>query len=112
MAGWVSLLPKVVTVLDLALPAFTSSKDQKRSLDVHSGQIEELQSVAVQNAASIKDLAEQMRTTVQAVDRGAADLEQRLAHLERQRRLSGWLAGIAIVLAIIAIGMAGAALRA
>jgi hypothetical protein len=67
-----AVLPHVGTIVSAAAPVFT-----KKGADVQQ-QITELQAAASQNAANIKDLAEQLRTTVAALEQAASTAEVNL----------------------------------
>ena len=85
MPGWFLpavklILPHLGGIVAVAKPAFTK---RKGSLPEDEGgvvaqQIAELQAAASQNAAYIKDLAEQLRLTVSALEQGAAEAEKRM----------------------------------
>jgi hypothetical protein len=93
-----AVLPYVDTLVSVATPLLT-----KRKLDAGSTQTEllqqqisELQSAASQNAAHVKEVAEQLRTVVVALEQSAANLER--AH----RRLR--------ILCLVAIALAASSL--
>jgi hypothetical protein len=67
-----AVLPHVATIVSAAAPVFTMKGAAVEQ------QIAELQTAASQNAANIKELAEQLRTTVAALEQAAADAETRL----------------------------------
>jgi hypothetical protein len=94
-----AMLPHVGSIVAAAAPVFT----QKRAGEASAGQaaivqqqITELQQAASQNAAHVRELAEQLGQTVTALER-AAELAD-----ARMRR--------AIVLSLVAIGLSGVAL--
>jgi hypothetical protein len=85
MPGWFLpavklVLPHLGTIVAAAKPAFTKRKaavaDDENG--VVQQQIAELQAVASQNTTLIKDLAEQLRLTVTALEQGAAEAEKRM----------------------------------
>jgi hypothetical protein len=95
MAAWLipalkAVLPHVGTIVSAAAPVFT-----KKGADVQQ-QITELQTAASQNAANIKELAEQLRTTVAALEQAASTAETRL-------RRALWVAQVAAALSIVAL---------
>jgi len=106
MAGWLvpalkAVLPHVGTIIAAAGPVFT-----KRVVDPEAippallqQQIAELQTAASQNAVHIRELAEQLQTTVGALERSAAIAERRL-----QRVLV--VAGVAAAAAVLALAVA------
>src|SRR5262245_33449878 len=91
-----AVLPHVGTIVSAAAPVFT-----KKGADVQQ-QITELQAAASQNAANIKDLAEQLRTTVAALEQAALTAE---ANLRRALLLSRIATGIAVVALAAAIAL-------
>jgi hypothetical protein len=74
-----AILPHVGSIVDAAKPVFTRKKPETGS-DVQQ-QIAELQAAASQNAEYVKELAEQLQSTVSALEKSAevADLRLRRA---------------------------------
>jgi len=82
MAAWIvpalkAVLPHVGTIISATLPVFTrkapaASDDQIQLLQQ---QITELQLAASQNAAHVRELAEQLQQTVSALEQAAAGAE-------------------------------------
>jgi hypothetical protein len=128
-----TVLPLVADLVGKGLPHFTRRKDapDDRPEAVTQQQIAELQAAATQNAASLKVLAEQLQKTVVAVEGGAEALARQQAELREalqrweadalrreqaaqaqvdplRRELAGLrrLAGGALVVAVIALGVA------
>ena len=105
MAPWLIpalklVLPHVGTIVAAATPVFTRKKaGAADQLQVLQEQVGELQSAASQNAAHIKDLAEQLQATVTALEQAATLSESRV------RRLT-WLSAAALVLAAAALFIA------
>jgi hypothetical protein len=94
------ILPHVGNIVTAAKPAFTRKPaDPAEEGEVVQQQIAELQAAASQNAALIKELAEQLRITVAALEQGAVDTEKRL-------RRANTLAVIAALLSLVALGVA------
>ena len=96
-----AVLPHVGTILSAAAPVFT-----KKSADASANQnsmlqqqVTELQAAAARNDTHIKDLAMQMRTTLEALEQGAALAERRY-----QRLLTICLA--TTVVAVVSMGLA------
>jgi len=85
-----AVLPHVGTIVGAAVPVFT-----KKGADVQL-QITELQAAASQNAANIKELAEQLRTTVAALEQAASVAEARL-------RRTLWLCRISTAISVTAL---------
>ena len=76
MAAWLipalkAVLPHVGTIISAASPAFTRKKTDANQTLLLQEQIAELQSAASQNAAHIKRLAEQLQSTVAALEQAA-----------------------------------------
>ena len=84
MAAWLipalkAVLPHVGTIISAAVPAFTKKKtDAANQTHLLQQQIAELQSAASQNAAHIRELAEQLQNTVAALEHAALIAEARL----------------------------------
>lgn len=93
-----AVLPHVGTIVSLAAPAFTKKTVAENQNALQQKQIAELQAAATQNAASIKELAEQLQTTITALEEAAAVAQS------RHRRLLV-LCVIAIVLSVAALGL-------
>lgn len=82
MAAWFvpalkAVLPHVGTIISAALPVFTKKSPESGSgqASLLQQQITELQTAASQNAANIKELAEQLQSTVAALEKAAASAE-------------------------------------
>lgn len=111
MAAWLipavkAILPFVSEIVSAALPVFTTRKTEAPAQDpggVLQQQISELQSAASQNALHVKELAEQLQKTVAALEAGAAIAESRF-----RRQMA--LAGLALALALAALGVSLAAI--
>jgi hypothetical protein len=71
-----AILPHVGSIVDAAKPVFTRKKPETGS-DVQQ-QIAELQAAASQNAEYVKELAEQLQSTVAALEQSASVAESRL----------------------------------
>lgn len=111
MAAWLvpavqAILPLVGQIVSSALPVFTTRKPDAPVQDptgVLQQQITELQGAASQNAVHVKELAEQLQKTVAALEQAAALAESRFRRLKL-------VAAAAAVLALLASGLALAAL--
>jgi hypothetical protein len=107
MAAWLipavqAILPLVSQIVSSTLPVFTTRKPGAPAQDpagVLQQQITELQTAASQNAVHVKELAEQLQTTVTAIEGAAAVAEARF-----RRQMA--LAGAALALALAALGAA------
>lgn len=73
MADWIpilkTVLPYLTSVMTAAVPAFQARKDEEK--------IAELQAAALQNAHSMKVLAEQFQRALEAIEAGARANERR-----------------------------------
>jgi hypothetical protein len=102
MPAWLPILkaslPYISQVVSAALPHFTSKSSTAKPDDVVPKQIAELQAAATDNAKSIKDLAAQLGQTIEGID-AAAD------NLQRELRLIRRLAGAALIIALVALGI-------
>lgn len=96
-----AVLPHVGTIVSAAAPVFTRKvphNDADQTVILQE-QITELQTAASRNDAHIKELAEQIQTTVEAMQRGAS-----LAEKKYQRILALSLA--AMLLSLVSLGTA------
>ena len=94
------ILPHVGNIVAAAKPAFTrQAADPVEEGDVVQRQIAELQAAASQNATHVKELAEQLRLTVTALEQSAVETEKRL-------RRAYTLASVSAAVACAAMGVA------
>jgi hypothetical protein len=96
------ILPHVTDIVKAAKPAFTRLTGkplEEQGSDVVQRQIAELQAAASQNATHVKELAEQLRLTVTALEQAAATAEKRL------KRVYALAIG-AVLVSIAALGTA------
>lgn len=91
-----AVLPHLGTIVSVAVPAFTKKTAAENPNFLQQKQIAELQTAAAQNAANIKELAEQLQVTITALEQAAT------AAQSRYRRT--------LVLGVIAILLSAAAL--
>lgn len=91
-----AVLPHVGTILSAAAPVFTkkSADAAANQTSMLQQQITELQAAVAKNDTHIKDLAMQMRTTLEALEQGAALAER------RYHRLLTMCLGTAVVAAV------------
>jgi len=94
-------LPHIAAIISAAAPVFT-----RKNADAVANQtlllqqqITELQSAASQNAAHIKELAEQLQSTVAALEQAASIAEGKL-------RRALWFCAVSTGLSTIAVGIA------
>ena len=107
MAAWMLpalkvILPHVGTIINAAKPVF-SRKTAGVDKPVPAEQIAELQAAITQNADHIKALAEQLQKTV-------AVLEQQAEAVEARLKRAYIACGVAVLVSVIAAGIALAAL--
>lgn len=107
MSAWIPLLktalPYVVQVLSVAIPAFTSKAGDKITNEIIPEQIVELQSAAMQNAESVKILAEQLKGTIEGIDNAASKLQDELKLLRRQCYIATLIAVVSFLCAGYAV---------
>lgn len=110
MAAWIvpalkAVLPHVGSIVAAAAPVFTQKKTDEAAANqsaIVQQQISELQHAAAQNAAHVRELAEQLRETVTALEKAA---EQGEARLQRATLLSAIaLAMSAVCVAVLLFG--------
>lgn len=94
-----AVLPFLSPIIAATLPVFSSRKGDEAAATQASlvqQQIAELQTAALQNAAHVKELAEQLQNTVAVLDQGALIAESRF------RRTTA-LCIVAIAVSVVAI---------
>lgn len=106
MASWIipalkAVLPHVGTIISAARPIFTKSKTGGGPVGLSADapvqqQIAELQAVAAQNDANIRELAEQLQRAVTALEDAALDAESRARRMMRLCMASMILSVVAI----------------
>ena len=120
MAPWIipalkAVLPHVGTIIDTAKPIFTKKAPVAApepepaaggAAGVVQQQIAELQAAASQNAGNIRELAQQLQSTVAALEQAATLAEARL-----RRAVILGAASIAVALASLGIALAAFLLR-
>jgi uncharacterized protein YlxW (UPF0749 family) len=108
MAAWLipalkAVLPHVGTIVSAAVPVFTKKADPtaaNQSLLLQQ-QITELQAAASQNAVHVRELAEQLQSTVAALEQGATLAEARLRRALAFCAAATGVSSIALVLALL-----------
>lgn len=101
-----AILPFISPIIGATLPVFSSRKGDEAAAaqaGLVQQQITELQSATSQNAANIKELAEQLRNTVTALEQGATIAESRF-----KRTTVFCIAAMAV--SVIALGVSAIAL--
>jgi lipopolysaccharide biosynthesis regulator YciM len=104
MASWLlpalkAILPHVGMIVDAAKPVFTR-KQPESGTDVQQ-QIAELQAAASQNAEYVKELAEQLQSTVAALEQSASIAESRLRRATVSASISVAVSVAALLLALV-----------
>ncbi|PLC55603.1 hypothetical protein CR155_00660 [Pollutimonas nitritireducens] len=92
-------LPYITQIVSAAVPMFTTKPPGGKLEEVVPQQIRELQAAVSHNAEAVKGLALQLKETIEGVDKAAAQLQQQIMFLRR-------LAVGAVVVAMVAIGVA------
>ena len=110
MPSWVwpavkLILPHVAGIVAAAKPAFTKRPhgEPGDQGSVIQQQIGELQSAASNNASHIKELAEQLRLTITALEKGASETEARLKRAYAIATAALALSGAALAVAILVL---------
>ena len=95
-----AVLPHVATVISAATPVFTRRKTAAAASQTAllQEQVNELQAAVMSNAHNIKELAEQLQTTV-------ATLEQAASYGETKLRLALVFCGIGVVCSVVALAV-------
>lgn len=106
-AAWMSTLgaalPYIESIAKIALPVFRQRRSDKQAAESLQRQIEELQTAVTHNAEHVRALAQQLQTTITALEQAGAELA------EAQRRQQRWalaalgLGAVALVLALAAL---------
>jgi hypothetical protein len=104
MASWLlpalkAILPHVGMIVDAAKPVFTRKKPETGT-DVQQ-QITELQAAATLNAEHVKELAEQLQSTVAALEQSALIAESRLRRATLSASISVAVSIAALLVAVI-----------
>jgi hypothetical protein len=105
MPGWLlpalkAILPHVGSIVDAAKPVFTRKRPETGS-DIQQ-QIAELQSAASQNAEHVKELAQQLQSTVAALEQSALIAESRLRRATLSASISLAVSVAALLVALVA----------
>jgi hypothetical protein len=99
------ILPHVGDIVAAAKPAFTKKKATIAGDEggVVQQQIAELQAVASQNTTHIKELAEQLRLTVTALEQGVAEAEKRMKRAHALALTATVVSVASLVCAVVAL---------
>ena len=95
-----AVLPHVGDIVSAAKPVFTRRKTE--AADVQLQQIAELQAAASQNAEHVKELAEQLQSTIAALEKSAALAESRLRRATVATSISLAVSVAALLAALLA----------
>lgn len=106
-ASWMTAigaaLPYIESVAKIALPVFRQRKSDKEAADSQQRQIEELQTAVTHNAEHVRVLAQQLQTTVAALEQAGVQLAQTQRRLQRWMLAAFGLGAAALVLALVAL---------
>ena len=100
------LLPHVGDIVAAAKPTFTKRKSGDAVVEQGAlvpQQIAELQAAVSENATHIKELAEQLRLTVIAIEQGAAAAEKRVRRIYALALTAALLSFAALCIALYAL---------
>ena len=96
-------LPYIESVAKLALPVFKQRKSDKEAAESQQRQIEELQTAVTHNAEHVRALAQQLQTTMTALEQAGLQLAQAQRRVQRWAQLALALGAGALVLAVVAL---------
>lgn len=96
-------LPYIESVAKLALPVFKQRKSDKEAAESQQRQIEELQTAVTHNAEHVRALAQQLQTTMTALEQAGIQLAQAQRRVQRWALLALALGAGALVLAVVAL---------
>lgn len=114
MVAWTPILnalPLVMEIIKIAKPVFTSNPDNKSTDNKSVGnnseiiptQITELQTAVTQNAESLTELATQLKSTIEGIDKAAINLQQELLMIKKLFKISLLISVLSISIAIGAL---------
>ncbi len=114
MASWLlpalkAVLPHIGTIVEAAKPAFSRRPGAPADQATVQQQIAELQAAATLNADNIRELAQQLRATVTALEHAGALAEARLRRAVIVSALSMGVSVLAVIVAIAALYLRSAA---
>ena len=98
-----AVLPHIGTIISAAAPVFTRKADAANQALLLQQQITELQSAASQNAAHIKELAEQLQSTVAALEQAASIAEAKIGRALVVCVVATVLSTISLVIALVLV---------
>jgi ketopantoate reductase len=97
------ILPHVGTIVAAATPHFTKRKSDPGDPSLVQQQIAELQAAVSENAALVKELAEQLQLTVTALEQAAAITQERVRRLYAISVAAMLVALVALFVAVFAL---------
>lgn len=103
MTAVAAALPYIESVAKLALPVFKQRKSDKEAADSQQKQIEELQTAVTHNAEHVRALAQQLQTTVTALEQAGLQLAEAQRCCLRWAALALGLGAVALLLALAAL---------
>ena len=99
MAAWLPIIktaiPHIAQIVTVALPIFTSKSENAERDALTTQQIKELQEAATRNTELVKELATQLKNTLESFESADTDLQKKLRRQER-------LIILALILSIVA----------
>lgn len=101
-----AILPHVGTIITATSPAFTRKNADADQIAVLQEQVEELQIAATTNDANIKDLAREIKNTVELLETSAARAESRLRRTTTLALGALLLGVVALICALYALTVA------
>lgn len=110
MAAWFipalkAILPHIGTIVSATTPVFTKKhlEAAHNQNTVLQEQIAELQAAVAQNSVHIKELAEQVQSTVATLEQAATLVESRLDRAQTLSTAAIVLAALALCVALVAV---------
>jgi NAD-specific glutamate dehydrogenase len=106
-AGWMSALgtalPYIESIAKIALPVFRQRRSDKAAAESLQRQIEELQTAVTHNAEHVRALAQQLQTTITALEQAGVELAEAQRRQQRWALVALGLGAAALVLALVAL---------
>ena len=108
MAAWLPIvktaIPIIAEIVSVTRPMFTKKPDEAGRDPLTSQQIEELQKAATQNSESVSELATQVKTTFEAMESAAQDLQVQLAFLRRLCLIAICASAVSVAISLYLLG--------
>jgi len=96
-------LPYIESVAKIALPVFKQRRSDKEAAESQQRQIEELQTAVTHNAEHVRALAQQLQTTIAALEQAGVQLAAAQRRQQRWALAAFGLGAAALVLALVAV---------